>query len=136
MPRGIQLTRYGIAEANHWHLAVWRFRVEVTAVSGGMESKIFLFRRVQPDPGSQITADKFVTVASIADLSKYPVDDVDPDADAPMYRTNSVELDFESQEDYEKAWIEFQRVIGNLVSGLDKAEDLVVEEEIWIGEQP
>lgn len=136
MPYGIKLQRLEIDSANHAHLGVWRCRVEAVDPVGEMDPNIFLFRRHPLDPHTGLNADKFITVATIADLSIYPVDDPDPGNSRQFYRTDVVELDFESQSDYLRFWVEIQRIVRELVSGLILADNLIVAEEVQIGDLP
>jgi len=136
MARGLKLKRFKIKQANHWHLKVWRIRVEVDEVSGGMDPNIFLWTRNDPDPDTEEVIDEFMTVATVADMSRYPEADPNPEADNPYYRTDFFEIDVEAQQTYDEVWQIIRLAAEELVLALDRAEQLIVAETAWLGESP
>ena len=136
MARGIKLNRYQIAQANHWHLKVWRLRVEVAEVSGGMEPNVFLWRQNDPDPHTDDVTYEFVTVATVGDMSEYPEGGPNPFAENPYFRTPFFEIDLSSQSDYDDVWHTIQVTVMELVQALDRAEKLELSESVWLGTSP
>lgn len=134
MARGIQLRRTESATASHRHIRAWRLRVDVEAVNGGMDENVFLWEQGDPDPDTDEIVNEFVTVATVADMSKYPVGAANPEYENPYFRTNFFEIDLESQADYDWAWEEIQKAVGLLVTALDEADTLGDSEEVWIGD--
>ena len=134
MARTITLKRLEIGPANYWYIKVWRLQVKVAAVSGGMDRNVFLFARGDPDPTTGEITDTFETVCTVADLSWWPANDPDPELADPYYRTDNVTLDFKSQVEFDWAWELFQSATLNLVVALNRADELVVSEDILISE--
>lgn len=134
MARGIQLRRYAIAAANHWYLHGFRLRVEVQAVAGGMDPNVFLYRRNPPDPVTGEVSDVFQTVCSFPDMGEYPATEPSDATAFPYFRLDFVELDFRGQTNYDSAWTSIRTEVHRLVAAMDKAEDLVVVEDVWLGD--
>jgi hypothetical protein len=134
MPRGLRLQRFSIRNANHWHLRVFRLRVEVAEVSSDMTEYVFVYRRNPPDPNSGEVFDEFCAVASITDLSEYPIGDPDPNNAFPFFRKNFVEVDVRSSQEFAEAWELLKTHVCELVEALDRADDLVLDEEFTCGE--
>lgn len=134
MTRGIKLVRSAVVDANYWYLKVWRLRIDVAAVSGGMDPYVFLFARGDPDPNSGEVVDTFETVCTVADMSYWPVGDPDPEAENPYYRSDFVELDFKSQQEFDQAWEIISKAVNDLRCALDLADALEVTESVWYSE--
>ncbi len=134
-PRAIQLKRYEMKNANHYHLSVFRLRVEVADVLG-MEPQVFKFRRHDPDAVTGEVRDEFLGVATAVDMSEYPVGAPDPDNAQPFFRKDNFEIDLRSTKDYEDAWDLILREVCVLRAALNRAEELVVAETAWCGDPP
>jgi hypothetical protein len=136
MGRGIQLTRSSIKDANHWFLRGFRLRIEVTEVTGGMPEHVFVYRREPANPETGTIDDTFQTVASLPDLSEYPVGAPDPERPFPYFRDNFIEVDVRSTGDFQNVWERIHAEVCNLVDILNRADNLVVDEVVWCGDQP
>ena len=136
MPRGLKLKRYSIKNANHWHLRVFRLRIEVTETSPDMPKDIFVYRRHPADPHSGVIFDEFCTVASPVDLSEYPVGGPDPVKDFPFFRKDFIEVDVRSMTEFQDVWDLVVKLSCQLATTLDDAENLVMDEEMICGELP
>lgn len=133
---GIKLRRYAIAQANHWYLRAFRLRIEVAEVHGAMSRYVFLYSRHPANAVTGVIEDRFETVASAVDLAEYPVGAPDSERPHPFFRTDSVELDVRSSEDYEEVWTRIQNEVCQLATILKRMENLEVVEEVWCGDQP
>jgi len=133
MARGIKLKRYAIENANHFHIRGFRIRIEVTEVCGGMVENVFVFRKAPANPFDGTEAEEFQTVASFPDIAEYPVGAVDAETPFPYFRTNVVELDVRSVEEYDYVWTEIMAEVGNLINALDKADEIVAAETVNLG---
>ena len=131
--RQLQLRRYGIKQANHWHLHGFRIRIEVKSAEN-VDQNIFVYRRSPPDPVTGVVFDEFMTVVSFVDLTEYPVGAPDPASGVPFFRQNFVELDTRSVADTSTVWTTVVLEAENLLKSLAQAETLVHEEDITIGE--
>jgi hypothetical protein len=136
MPRGIQLRRLEIQNANHWHLRVFRLRIEVAQIFGDMPRHVFVYRRRPANPYTGEIFDEFCAVASVVDLSEYPAGAPDPDGSSPFFRQDFIEVDLPSQVEFEKFWELIQTHVCALVDRLNLADQLVMTEAIWCGDQP
>ena len=134
MARTITLKKFAIGPANYWYIKVWRLRIRVESVSGGMEPDVFLFARGDVDPTTGDITDTFETVCTVADLSWWPPNDPDPELEHPFYRGQDVTLDFKSQAEFDQAWVDLENAVRNLVAALNRADELVVSETVLISE--
>lgn len=131
--RGIQLKRYRIRNANHWHLRGFRLRIEVFDHTDNVDPAVFVYRRHPPDPATGQSQDEWVAVASVVDLSEYPAGEPDPAGATPFFRRTWVEVDVRSESDYKAIWDTVKAEIDNLLHALDRFEDLEEAESVWIG---
>ncbi len=136
MPRGIRLQRFSIKNANHWHLRVFRLRVEVVETSPDMTRYVFVYRRHPADPYTGDIFDEFCTVASPVDLSEYPVGAPDPDKAFPFFRKDFIEVDLRSMVEFEEFWSLIVKFVCQLTETLDLADILVEDEQAVCGELP
>jgi len=74
-------------EGNH-RLRVWVSRYE------DMEPEIFVYQRFPDIPGDDNPQDRFVNIASVADMAEYPK--TTPDAHVPFFRLGSIDLIYRS----------------------------------------
>ena len=132
----IQLVRLGMEDANQAYLKVFRIRVEIGAETVGLEDddRIFVYRRLPPDPYTGEEFDEFQTVASVVDLSQFPPEE--PGEASPFFRLNYVELDFRSSIRVEEFWELIQREVCVLVEALERAPLLREQETTWCPSPP
>lgn len=131
--RGIKLTRSEIVNVNHAHLRLFRLRIEVTAVRpDDVDPYVFLYRQNAPDNDGAETA-TFMTVASVPDLAQYPRHAASNANQQPFFRLKHVELDFRSTRQAEDAYAIILASVSQLCEALDRADDLVVTEALWLG---
>ena len=134
MAYGIKLKRYEIRNTSHWHLRVFRLRIEVEDVSGGMVPDVFIYRR-HPADANGVVYDEFETVASVPDLAEYPTREPDANSGNSFFRDRFIEVDVRSLEHYNDVWETIVAEVTALVDALNKAEaGLVLAEELWVGD--
>ena len=136
MARGLRLKRFSIKNANHWHLRVFRLRIEVTETTSDMTPFVFVYRRHPADPFTGDIFDEFCTVASPVDLVEYPVGQPNVEKPFPFFRKDFIEVDLRSQRDFDKFWDLVSQEVCRLVEALGIADILINDDEIVCGELP
>lgn len=137
MARRLKLTRSQLTEVNFQYLGAFRLRVEASdPTDSGADPYIFLYNRRPLNPYDQTAADDFMAVASPGDLAEYPVGEPDGRTTYPIFRLDYVELDFRSTEQAEKVWLLIVAEADTLMKALDRMEQLVPTEEVWVGAAP
>ncbi len=137
MARRLKLTRKELIEVNYQYLGAFRLRVEASDPSNsGADPCVFLYNRRPVNPYNGDVVDDFIAIASPGDLSEYPVGEPRDGTTFPFYRLDYVELDFRSTERASKTWLLLIAEIDNLMKALDRMEQLVPIEEIWVGSAP
>ena len=136
MARGLRLQKWTIAQASHYELHGFRMRIEVVETTGGADPDIFIFKRHPADPFTGIIFDEFYTVASFPDLALYPVGAPNPELSEPWFRGRQLEVDFKSIREYNEFWTLICEQATILCQTLDKADKLVLGEEVWCGAVP
>ena len=131
--RGIKLQRYQIANAPHLSMHGFRLRIQVAAVAGDMPPDVFVYYRRPADPHTGEIVDDFQTVASFVDLAEYPALSPNPEL-SPFFRLDYIEVDVRSVAHYQEVWQMIQAAVNSLIAALNRADQMVLAEEVWIGE--
>jgi hypothetical protein len=126
----IKMQRWGTRHKNFWHLHTWRLRVIVERTLGGMTEHIFVYER-QPVNAAGEILDEFQGVASPIDLEVLPFGS--PAAGETLFRSDTVEIDLESQQDYDVAWENLKTQICALIDVLN-GEERAQELTVWCNE--
>lgn len=109
-------------EGNH-RLQMW-----VEEHSEDIEPEIFVYQRYPAWPGTPDPDDRFVNVASVADMADYPV--TAPTGDAPFFRLTSIDLIFRSVDLMDTTIKLIKEDIEYLLSNLKKIEEIYDEDTI------
>jgi hypothetical protein len=111
-------------------------RIDVVETTPDMPKDVFVYRRHPADPYSGVIFDELCTVASVVDLSEYPVGDPDPNKAFPFFRKDFVEVDVRSMKEFDEIWTRIVELTCQLAETLDRADILVVDDEAVCGELP
>lgn len=133
MARGITLNRYEVINVDYLWLSAFRLKIVATDAVG-LDNEIFLFRRNPQSPYTEEQTDTFITICSPVDMADFPVGAPDPLKTFPFFRAASVELDFRTVEQAEDSWVDIVREVGNLVTALNKLENLTPTLQLRIGD--
>ncbi len=129
MPNGIKLkTRITILQDGCHRLQAW---VEDYAGTD-MDGHVFVYQRFPSLPGETAPDDRFVNVASVADLKEYPA--LAPASDGPFFRLISIDLVFRSAALLDRTWNLIVEDLRALISNLNKLEILGTDLTIDIGQ--
>jgi hypothetical protein len=96
-----------------------------------LDGKVFVYQRFPTVPGETSPDDRFVNVASVADLKDYPADN--PNTESPFFRLISIDLVFRSVDLLNRTWESIVEDLRALISNLNKLETLGTNLEIDIG---
>ena len=132
---GIKLRRFGMVTPDPTR-NLFRIRVEVIDVSGGIDGRIFLFRRNPISPYTHTYSDSYMCVCSPVDLADYPSDAPDPMKPYPFFRMASVEADLRSMADLDRFWTLVKSDVCLLTRSLDLADNLAIVEDFDCGNLP
>lgn len=136
MARGLKLQRYAIENANHYHLRVFRLKVVAVEPFDGMTEYVFVYRRHPVNPYTGEYFDEFCGVASATDLAEYPIGAPDPNAGThPFFLSDRFEIDLRSQTHYDQVWELIKDEVCTLITVLNLADNLVVEETHLCGDE-
>jgi len=113
--------------------ALQGYRMVVTVTSAyWMSSSIFVFRRFSAGAGETEPRDEFTNVASPADMEEYP-ENAPNETGRPFFRLSSADLVLRNLEDANEVWEYIQEEVAALVTGLDRMDDLELQEEVFFG---
>lgn len=133
MARSIKLTRYQVEPVENADLQAFRLRVVAEDASNtNQDVNVFLYLRKPLNPYTNRRDDVFYAVASPADMADYPVGAPDPDQAYPFFRLPYVELDLRSQSLVEDVWKIIQEEVGNLLTALERMDQLSQVQEIFL----
>ena len=134
MARRLKLDRKEVTNVNYQWTGAFRLRIECSDPSGsGADPHVFIYRRDPANPYDGSVNDTFFAVASPVDLAEYPVGEPDPAAQFPFFRLDYVELDLRATSMAREVWLLVVREVNNLLEALDRLEQLIVTEEVWVG---
>jgi hypothetical protein len=112
------------------------FRLRLVAETAcQMPTAIFRYLRHPPDAQGGVY-DEFTGICSSPDLEEFPVDEPDPAANPPVFRSNEIDLIFESQQRAEESLALMLTEIAALKETLDAMDVLEAQTAVWIGGDP
>lgn len=137
MARRLKLTKKQLTEVNFQYLGAFRLRIEVSdPTDSGADPHIFLYNQRPLNPYDETRLADFMAVASPGDLVEYPVGEPNDSTTYPIFRLDYAELDFRSTEQAEKVWLLIVAEADTLMKALDRMEQLVPTDEVWVGAAP
>jgi hypothetical protein len=135
--RRLLLKKFEITNVNYLWLGAYRLRVEASdPLHTGTDPNVFLFLRHPLNPHTHEVVDEFLGVASPADMSEYPAHAPDHSTAFPIFRSAAFEIDLRQVEQARKVWLLIQEEVNHLLLALDRMEQLVPTEEVWVGAPP
>lgn len=137
MARRLKLTKSQLTEVNYQYLGAFRLRVTASdPTDSGADPYVFLYNARPVNPYDDTVTADFMAIASPGDLAEYPVGEPDANTTYPFFRLDYVELDFRSTEQAERAWLLIVAEVDTLMKALDRMEQLVPTDEVWVGAAP
>jgi hypothetical protein len=133
MARNVQLVRAPIEDSVHKHLHTFRIRISIGDVEGDMPKDVFVHRRHPTDPYDGTVFDEFCTVASPAHLGLYPPIDPDPERGFPFFRKDHMDVDVQSQTEFDEVWETILNAVCDLAQVLDLLDDMELQETFFCG---
>jgi len=94
-------------------------KIEVS-INSNIDSNIFVMQRDVNSEYAQDPIDTFYSIASVGELEYLPIASPDPNA-TNFFRTNSIELMFESPKELEDAWIKISTAVLSLAEANDSS---------------
>lgn len=130
--RRVKLVRYAPEVIDRGSYGAYRMRVDVAEVEGpDLDVHLFVYRRGPSSAYTGESQDVFEAVCGPPQLASVPPVTPDPEQSWPLFRFNRVELDFVSAAQAEAVWLQIVAEINALVSGLNKLDSLLVQQEVW-----
>lgn len=137
MARRLKLTRKQLVDVNYDYLGAFRLRIEVSdPTDSGADPYVFLYNQRPVNPYTHASDADFMAITSPGDLAEYPIGQANENTTYPFFRLDYVELDFRSTAQAEETWLLIMSEINNLLLALNRMDELVVTEEIWVGAAP
>lgn len=132
--RRLRLTKSEVQFVNYQFLGAARLKVVVTDYDNtGADPNVFLYNRRPPNPYDSSVSDLWLGIASVVEMADYPVGEPDVNTPYPFFRSNEIEVDFESLELLNETWPLVVAEISNLLVALDRLEQLTPTEVIDVG---
>lgn len=111
------------------------YRLKITASDAeGMPNEIFMHEQTLQDPYSQLVFENFVCVASVPDITIYPVGAPNATQWPPFFRKDSIDIIVFNQDLAEETWRIIQAEVTVLVESLNKLELMAPPEVVRIGD--
>lgn len=130
--RRVKLVRYAPETIDSGFRGAYRMRVEITEVEGpDLDIYLFIYRRGLASAYTGEAQDRFEAVCGPPQLASIPATTPDPDQSWPLFRLNYIELDFISASQAEVVWLQIVADTNALVSGLNKLDNLNIQQEVW-----
>ena len=137
MARRLKLRKYNVVNVNYQYLGAFRLRVVAEALPGeDTDPNVFVFKREPPDPYTGVDVDTFCAICSPVDLADFPALEPDVNRNYPFFRRAEIELDFRATSQAEEIWLTIIREVGTLMQAMDRLEQLVLTEEVVVGNAP
>jgi hypothetical protein len=113
------------------------FRVKITAAArtpADMTSAIFGHQNSLTNPYKAGTNTTYMFVCSPYQLSEYPEDTPESTTYMQLFRKNTAEVYFQSQQEANKFWTDVKLFVDGLIDRLERNDDsiLVAQTAIWI----
>jgi len=99
-----------------------RLQVWVSRTTNNIPSQLFVYQRYPSVPLSEALTDRFVNIASYADVTDYAIDD--PEGDEPFFRKYAIDLVFESLAILLQKWDIMQRQMTHTIEDFVRLNNL------------
>lgn len=134
MARRLKLTRSQLTAVNYQYLGAFRLRIDVSdPTDSGADPCVFVYNQRPVNPYNNTVVADFMAITSPGDLAEYPVGQPNQNTTYPFFRLDYVELDFRSTEQAEDTWLLIVAEVSNLILALNRMDQLVQTEEVWVG---
>jgi len=113
----------------------YRMRI-VVSDSWNVDPNIFIYRRNEPDAGTDVYRDTFEAVASPLDLEEYPVSEPRPDDIRPYFRLAEVDIMSRNKDLLDQTWLAILEDRDELIRTLTYTCELTLAETSRGGQFP